>query len=743
MKASAPFISKATFFRFSFLLLCCTTIFISSAAPEDTLTRYANPIIGTKGVWLYGRTTPFVTPPFGMTHWTACTRNGHLGGAVYNYYDSKIIGFRASHKPAMWMGDYGYVTLKPAMGEASLSLRKKKLSFRHKNEVARPYSYSVILRQNNNRITTDLTSTSRCGILRFTFEGKEQPLVFVEASQQFGFDGWIKIDTARHEIIGWNSDRHSAHLGPPLPNFKGYFVIQFSEPFAAWGVWSGDTMLAGKWQQQSNKCGAWVSFRNGTHIVQATTATSFISIEQARENAQREVAGKTLEQVERDTKAEWNNYLSRIQMDSATQKQKEVFYSAMYHTLLFPRQFSEYGHYYSAFDDKIHNGVSYNDYSLWDTYRAEHPLLILTAPEQVPGMVQSLVQMYEEGGYMPKWPNPTYTGIMIGTHADAVIADAVVKGVKGFDLQKAYQACRKDAMVPSEGDSLKRWADRAPWSSPETRAGLSWYMKLGFVPADKTNESVSNTLEGAYDDFCVAQVAKAAGHLEDYKLLLQRSKNYVNVYNTATGRMAPRNADSTWAKNRRTGFTEGSPWTYLFAVQQDIPGLIQLMGGKETFIRKLNMNFRCWRYWHENEPGHHYTYLYDYAGEPWKTQKMVAKYRSLKYHNTPHGLTGDDDCGQMSAWYIFSALGFYPVTPGTDVYAIGTPEFPKATIYFDPKNREEKFEIIANHVSRRNKYIQSVSLNGKKLEEPFLHHADIISGGKLEFEMGAKPKKGW
>lgn len=740
MKVSAPFLSS-TFFRFSFILLYSTAFFISSAALPDSLTRYVHPIIGTKGVWLYGRTTPFVTPPFGMTHWTACTRNGRIGGAVYNYYDSKIIGFRASHKPAMWMGDYGYVTLKPAVGAASLSLRKKKLSFRHKNEIAKPDFYSVVLHQNNNRITTELTSTSRCGILRFTFDTQESPVIFVEASQQPGFGGWIKIDTLHREIIGWNSDRHSANLGPPLPNFKGYFVIRFSEPFTTWGVWNGDTLMPGRWQQQSDKCGAWLSFRNGTKMVQVTTATSFISIEQARDNLQREIAAKTFEQVKSESEAEWNNYLSRIEIDGAAQKQKEVFYSAMYHSLLFPREFSEYGKYYSAFDDQVHEGISYNDYSLWDTYRAEHPLLLFIAPDRVPGMVQSLVQMYEEGGYMPKWPNPTYTGIMIGTHADAVIADAVVKGVKGFSLQKAYEACMKDAMAPSEGDSTKRWADRAPWSSPETRAGLSWYMKLGFVPADKTNESVSNTLEGAYDDFCVAQVAKAVGNNEDYEMLMKRSKNYVNVYNPATGRMAPRNSDSTWVKNRREGFTEGSPWTYLFAVQQDIPGLIQLMGGKEAFIRHLNMNFRCLRYWHENEPGHHYTYLYDYAGEPWKTQKMVARYRRIKYHNTPHGLTGDDDCGQMSAWYIFSALGFYPVTPGTEMYAIGTPEFPKATIYFDPNNKKKSFEIIANHVSRKNKYIQSISLNGEKLDQPFLRHTDIINGGKLELEMGAKPKK--
>jgi predicted alpha-1,2-mannosidase len=457
---------------------------------------------------------------------------------------------------------------------------------------------------------------------------------------------------------------------------------------------------------------------------------------------QKEIADKSFETVADETKQQWNNYLSRLGIE-ATKKQKGIFYSAMYHTLLFPRTFSEYGKYYSAFDDKIHSGVSYNDYSLWDTYRAQHPLLILTAPEHVPGMVQSLVQMYEEGGYMPKWPNPTYTGIMIGTHADAVIADAVVKGVKGFDLQKAYEACMKDAMVPSGNDSVNRWADRAPFTFIEARAGLYWYKKLGYVPVDKTNESVSNTIEGSYDDFCVAQVAKANGKLDDYDMLMKRSKNYQNVYNPATGMMAPRKADGTWSEDTRAGFTEGSPWTYLFGAQHDIPGLVDLMGGKDNLIKKLKQNFRGVHYIHMNEPGHHYTYLYDYVGQAWRTQYLVNLNRRFLYRNNPDGMDGDDDCGQMSAWYVFSALGFYPVTPGTDVYAIGTPQFAKATIYFDPANREKKFEIIANRVSLRNIYIQAVTLNGKKLAEPFLHHADIVNGGTLEFEMGSKPKKSW
>lgn len=708
------------------------------------LSEYVNPLIGTKGLFLYGRTTPFVTPPFGMTHWTAVTRKAQISIPLYNYFDTRIRGFRGSHKPAMWMGDYGYVTIKPAIGEVNQKSLSRTYFFSHCSEVSKPYYYSVdLITQKLSKIKTEMTSTARCGMLKFEFPKNETPSVLIEASQLPDFDGWIKIIPGKREIIGWNSDRHSSKLGPPLPNFKGYFVIQFDEAFQNWGTYENGQLKKDSTQQTANACGGWVSFKKNTKTVQARIATSFISIDQARENLQKEVAGKIFETIEKETREQWNNYLSRLEIEGASKGGKRIFYTAMYHTLLFPRLFSEYGRYYSAFDDKIHNGVSYNDYSLWDTYRAEHPLLILTAPEHVPGMVQSLIQMYEEGGYMPKWPNPTYTGIMIGTHADAVVADAVVKVVKGFDLQKAYEACMKDAMVPSGNDSVNRWADRAPFTFIEARNGLYWYKKLGYVPSDKTNESVSNTLEGAYDDFCVAQVAKAAGKVDDYEMLMKRSKNYVNVYNPATGMMAPRKADGTWNEKTDAGFTEGSPWTYLFGVQHDIPGLINLMSGKENFIKKLNANFKGAHYVHMNEPGHHYTYLYDYVGQPWRTQYLVNLNRTFLYRNNPDGMDGDDDCGQMSAWYIFSALGFYPVTPGTDVYAIGTPQFPKATIYFNPENREKKFEIIANHVSPLHYFVQSVTLNGKKLEEPFLHHTDIINGGKLEFKMGARPNKNW
>lgn len=711
---------------------------------QNKLSDIPNPLIGTRQIlFFHGRTTPFVTPPFGMTHWTPATRVSRIRVLNYHYDDKKILGFKGSHKPAKWMGDYGHVMLMPGNGEVKTLPDERKLRFSHKKENAKAYRYSVELKaEQNKRIQVDMTATERCGFLRFTFPEGSEPFVLIEASEHPDFGGWVKIDTIKKEIIGYNSDRNSAITGPELPGFKGYFVIRFEKEFAEVGVWSEDAKQVSSLENSGKHIGAWI--RPTTQIVLAKVGTSFISIEQARDNLEREIPHFDFEKTEAETRSVWEKYLHRVEVEGGTEDQRSIFYSAMYHSLLFPRQFSEYGRYYSAFDDTIHSGVSYNDYSLWDTFRAQHPLLHLIAGEHTNRMVNALIQMYEEGGYMPKWPNPTYTNIMIGTHADAVVADAIVKGVKGIDLERAFAAVWKDAMTPPTGDSIRRWEDRAPWTAYEARGGLTWYKQLGYVPIDKTNESVSRTLEFAYDDFCVAQVALAAGKTEEAKLLLEHSQFYRNVYNPETGFMAPRNSDGSWFKKRKEGFTEGGPWTYLFCVMQDVPGMIDLMGGKAAFSKKLSKGFGgTFRYIHENEPGHHYTYLYDYVGEAWKTQEKVDKYRRTKYRNTPFGLNGDDDCGQMSAWYVFSSLGFYPVTPGTDLYAIGTPLFPKAVMHPDPANPSIEFVITAKDVSAKNIYIQSAKLNGRPLDTPFLHHSDIMNGGTLEFEMGSSKKEGW
>jgi predicted alpha-1,2-mannosidase len=407
----------------------------------------------------------------------------------------------------------------------------------------------------------------------------------------------------------------------------------------------------------------------------------------------------------------------------------------------------EYGKYYSAFDDKVHNGISYNDYSLWDTYRALHPLLLFTQPERVDPMITSMLQMYRQGGRLPMWPNPAETNIMIGTHADPVIADAYIKGFRGYNVNLAYEAMMKDAMVPPDNDTILRYADRDLWTGYEAQAGLTYFKKIGYVPVDKTAESVSRTIEYSVDDYAIAQVAKALGKANDYKQLMKLSKNYQNLYDAKTGFMLPRKLNGQWdGKNEKghwEGFTEGDQWTYAFGAMHDAPGMIEMMGGKEKFATKLDSNFAFKHYRHDNEPGHHYIYLYDYCGQPWKTQELIRKHTSENFRNAPIGINGNEDCGQMAAWYIFGVMGFYPVAPASGEYAIGAPQFPELTLNYKVGGKSRTFHIIAKNISEENKYIQKLTLDGKALTKPFITHQQIVNGHKLIFEMSAKPNYNW
>jgi predicted alpha-1,2-mannosidase len=429
--------------------------------------------------------------------------------------------------------------------------------------------------------------------------------------------------------------------------------------------------------------------------------------------------------------------LTKHGIEGASDEQRAIFYTGLYHALLYPRLFSEYGKYYSAFDDRVHDGISYTAYSLWDTFRAEHSLLTLFAPERVNDMVKALLQNYREGGWMPKWPNPSYTNIMIATHADAMVAEAINKGFREFDLNIAYEAAYKDAMTPPDGDTTRNWLDREPHTPYEARAGLTYAKKLGYVPADKTSESASSTLEDAYDDYAVAQIAKAAGKESDYRFFMNRSLNYKLLFNPKTGFMQARSSDGSWA-DPAAGWTEGDKWVYTWSVMHDLPGLMQLMGGADVYNRKLDEHFAGGHNHHDNEPSHHYGYLYDYSGEPWKTQAKVRQIAAEAYSNTPTGILGNEDCGQMSAWYIFTAMGFYPVNPVSGDYMIGSPIFQKTTMHL-PNGKT--FVISAPEASAKNLYIHSANLNGKPLEIPIIRYADIERGGTLSFRMGASPSK--
>ncbi|MGC1520497.1 MAG: GH92 family glycosyl hydrolase, partial [Steroidobacteraceae bacterium] len=561
----------------------------TAASPVD----WVNTFIGTGGGGVdYGGTMPFVTTPFGTTNWTAQTRQNRISVSSYAYEDTYIEGFIGTHQPAIWMGDYGYVTLMPEIGAINYAPEARRLAFTHKDEVSTPYYYSVKMGADAaHRINAEMTATDHAGYLRFTYPKGSTASVLIEATRP-GIEGFVKIDADRHEVSGYNPDRMDSNLGPfKLPNFKGYFVVRFKQPFVAKTVYEAVLMWPGVDEVKGINVGAFVTFNTAeSGAVDAQVGTSFIGIEQARANLDAEMPAWDFESMRRALKATWNQKLKVAAIEGATPAQRHIFYSGLYHALLYPKLFSEHGRYYSAFDDKVHAGTSYTAYSIWDTFRAENSLLTLFAPERIDGMVQALLQDYQEGGWMPKWPNPSYTNIMIGTHADSLVAEAINKGFKGFDYGLAYAAVYKDAMTPPDGDNTRRWFDREPYTPYEARAGLSYARTLGYIPADKISESASSTEEEAYDDYAVAQAAKALGKTDDYAFFMQRSTNYKNLFNPARSFMQAKNSDGRWA-SPDDGWTEGDQWVYLFAALHDVPGVVQLLGGREAASAKLDEHF--------------------------------------------------------------------------------------------------------------------------------------------------------
>ena len=726
------------------LAVAATPLFAASTA-QTTPVDWVDPHIGTAGIGSeYGGTMPLVTTPFGMTSWTPLTRQNRVSVSSYNDADTHIQGFIGTHQAAIWMGDYGYVTLMPELDGLKYAPEARQLKFSRKDETATPYGYTVTMDSGDGRhIRTEMTATDHCGYLRFAFPAKSNAGVLVEATRP-GIHGYVEVDVQKHEIRGYNPDRQDANLGPlKLPNFKGYFVVRFRQPFSAQSVYEGVLVRPGNTRVEGDNVGAYVSFDTSSgQPIEAQVGTSFISLAQAQANLDAELPGWDFDGTREALKATWNRKLGMFEVDGATIAQRHIFYTGLYHALLYPRLFSEHGRYYSAFDDKVHEGVSYTDYSIWDTFRAENSLLTLVAPERIDDMVTALLQDADEGGWMPKWPNPSYTNIMIGTHADSLVAEAIAKGFKGFDWQRAYAAVRKDATVPPDGDTTRRWFDREPHTPYEARAGLTYALKLGYIPADKVAESASSTLEEAYDDYAVAQVAKATGHAQDYAHFLKRSLDYRKLFNPARGFMQARNADGSWASPAE-GWTEGDQWVYLFAALHDIGGTVALLGGPAAAQAKLDAHFDGGHNHHDNEPSHHYGYLYDFMGAPWKTQARVRRIAADAYSDTPTGILGNEDCGQMSAWYVFTALGFYPVNPASAEYMIGSPLFPHVAVHLAGG---KTFTVNAKNNSASNVYIQSATLNGKPLDAPVISHAQIMAGGTLDFVMGPQPSRwaaGW
>ncbi|KAL4255705.1 Peptide-N(4)-(N-acetyl-beta-glucosaminyl)asparagine amidase [Pleurotus pulmonarius] len=657
-----------------------------------------------------------------------------------------------THQPAIWMGESGQVVVVPGAGRVQSQFHDRGMVFDKATEVITASYYSANLRTNSgDSILAEQSATSRVGHLRFSFTSTQAPYVLLEASRASVMGsadpnnvtyplGSIYIDPEAKEITGTNAERQDFIIDPvstPARGFKGYFCARFDKPFRSWGVVQNGTA-----SEDSSATGpllsGYATFGPNDSTINVRIGVSFISIDQARRNLDNEIPdGATLEDTAMTTRAAWAEKMDRIQLEGATKDEKVIFYTGFYHTLQYPYETSEDGKYYSGYDDAVHEGFSYSGYSIWDTFRAESAWLILFAPERVPGMITSMLQDYKEGGWLPMWKNIIETNIMVGTHADSLIAEAVVKGIAGFDLDLAWEAVLKDATIPPMNDSTTSYFDREENVDYEVRAGLSSvYDTKGWVASDIHSEAASRTLDYAYDDYAVYALAKALNKSSEAAFFLNRSLEApFSIFNEATGFMEARNADGSWA-GEDAGWTEGDKWAYSFDVVHDVPGLIAKRGGNASFVRSLEEHFNGGHNDHTNEPSHHIPYLYALAGAASQTQERVRSIAKSDYGTSPTGLAGNEDCGQMSAWWLFSALGFYPVNPVSGEYIVGSPFFEKVTI--DLPGVETPLVITARGAPSE-VYVASLSVNGAPVNEPIIFHEQIAHGGEIVFEMSAKP----
>ena len=746
----------------SWTILLSTLCLFSCNQQENKFEKYVDPLIGTdirivqgkdkNSTEERGQIMPAVGVPHGMTNWVAQTQaTEQKCHPPYYYFQDAIQGFRASH----WMNgsctqDYGSVTIMPLSNKLEIDPVKRASTFDHTQETATPSYYSVDL--NDYDIHAELTGLSRAGIMQFCFEQDGDHYIVIEPNSDEGV-AFVEIDPEKKEITGYNPVHRIYQGYGKEAGFSGHFVIQLNEEIADYGVWDSTTITPGRKAAKGQKhaVGAWIkltSDKPGKILVKV--ATSFTSIDNARKNLAAEIPGWNFNEVRQASSDIWNQALGQIAVKGNNEKEMVKFYSALYNAHFLPRTFSDVDGSYPRFDGdgqimKMDHGTYYCDFSQWDTYRAVHPLFSILTPSRNGDMAHSLVLKGQQGGWLPIFPSwNSYTAAMIGDHCIAMIGDAIVKDTPGFDYEEAYTLMRKNAFEANP--------DSGSYRDGKGRRAMESYLKYNYVPLEDQvteafhrREQVSRTLEYAYDDFVLAQVAKKLGKTDDYKALIKRAENYRNVIDPETGYARGRHADGTWIEPfdpfASTSFIcEGTPYHYTWYAPQDIAGLIRHMGGKERFINRLDNFFEGNYYWHGNEPGHHIAYLFAYAGEPWKTQKWVHDIINREYFTTPDGLSGNDDAGQMSSWLVFSMVGFYPVCPGMPYYVIGSPSFEESVITLE---NGKKFTIEAKGASEKNIYIQSATLNGQPYNKSYILHKDIMNGGILSFVMGDSPNKEW
>jgi len=711
-----------------------------------------NPLMGTdsKPSLSNGNTYPAIALPWGMNFWTPQT--GKMGsGWQYTYDANKILGFKQTHQPSPWMNDYGQFSLMPVTGGIKVPQMARASWFSHKAEIAKPYYYSVYLADHD--VTTEITPTERTAQFRFTFPTNDSSTIVIDA---FDKGSYVKIIPGENKVVGYSTK----YADGPLINFKNYFVIYADKPITIARTYS-DTVLQTGLELTADHAIAVIGFRTSHgEKVHLRVASSFISLEQAELNLQREQGNDSFDVTEQKAKSTWNKTLNRVQVGGGSIDQTRTFYSCLYRMLFFPNKLYEVNAkgeiiHWSPYNGKVLPGYMFAGTGFWDTFRALYPFLNLVYPSINKEMQEGLINDYKEGGWLPEWSSPGYADVMVGNNSASVVAEAYLKGLRGYDIEILYKALIHDAN--NEGPNAAG------------RRGVDYYNQLGYVPYDvNINENAARTLEYAYDDFSIYQLGKAlhkpAGEIEVYK---KRSMNYQKLFDPSTGLMRGKNKDGSFETPFNPfkwgdAFTEGNSWHYTWGVFQDVQGLINLMGGKKQFVARLDSVFTLppvfddsyyhtviheiremqiagmGQYAHGNQPIQHMIYLYDYAGAPWKAQYWVRETMNKMYKATPDGYCGDEDNGQTSAWYVFSALGFYPVCPTGGQYVIGAPLFKNAVLNLE---NGKKIVINAPANSAENKYIRSVSYNGTPYTFNWFNHLKLMEGAVINFDMSAVPNK--
>ena len=711
---------------------------------------YVSTLVGTASKFELstGNTYPAIAMPWGMNFWVPQT--GKMGnGWTYVYWADKIRGFKQTHQPSPWINDYGQFSVMPVTGEAVFDEEKRASWFSHKAEVARPYYYKVYLADHD--VTAELAPTERAVAMRFTFPQTDKAYIVLDA---FDKGSHAEIIPSKNMIVGYTTK----NSGGVPENFKNYFVLVFDRPFKYTAAVTDGNIDASSLSSTSNHSGAIVGFstKRGEQV-NVRVASSFISPEQALLNL-KELGDDGIDEVSARGRARWNEVLGRVEVSDDNTDNLRTFYSCLYRSLLFPRSFYETDAdgrvmHYSPYNGKVLPGYMFTDTGFWDTFRSLFPFLNLMYPSMNEKMQEGLVNAYKESGFLPEWASPGHRGCMVGNNSASVVADAYLKGLRGYDAETLWEAVKHGANAVH------------PKVSSTGRLGFEEYNSLGYVPCDKHSQSVARTLEYAYDDWCIYRFGKALGKSDkELKQYRTNAMNYKNVFDSSTSLMRGRKADGTfespfdptaWSRS----FTEGDSWHWSWCVFHDPQGLIGLMGGKQKFNSMLDSVFVVYpdvssrgiihemremqvmnmgQYAHGNQPIQHMIYLYAYSGQPWKTQYWIREVMDKLYNANPDGYCGDEDNGQTSAWYVFSAMGFYPVCPGSNQYVLGTPYFNKVTLHLENGNT---MTIKAEGNSRSNRYIDSMTLNGKTYTKNYLTHADIMKGGSIVCAMSAEPNR--